>query len=195
MSARITASPSDDMEIRRALRPLGGDGVISSSLRTRASPSKESEIRSEGGDLTLVSCTSDVDRLRLDVSGVDTVGAAAAVVAVAAGCPVVLWSSTSVAICELEGASSVAVWELKGSSVTICELDASASASASTSTSAEISSSRVSGASSLLGSKATRGARSSWGWRGFDFRRSFWRRFWNHIYFFYISPCLSVQVS
>jgi len=47
----MTAFPSEDMDMRRAFRPFGGDGVISPSFRTIASPSKDSEIRSEGGDL------------------------------------------------------------------------------------------------------------------------------------------------
>lgn len=179
MSARMTASPSNDMEIRKALRPLGGDGVISSSLRTRASPSKDREMRREGGDLAFASCTSDVDRLRLELSGVCP-GSCAVVWELNAG------SSTSVAIVWLDASgpgSSI--------SVAICELNASGPGSSSVAivwldsgwnVSDGRSSSSGSGASSLLGSNATRGARSSWGWRGLDFRRSFWRRFWNHIY-------------
>lgn len=50
-SVRMTAFPSEDMDMRRAFCPFGGDGVISPSFRTIASPSKDSEIRSEGGDL------------------------------------------------------------------------------------------------------------------------------------------------
>ncbi|KAJ5621923.1 hypothetical protein N7528_005155 [Penicillium herquei] len=38
-SARMTAFPSDDIAIRNEFRPFGGDGVISSSFRTMASPS------------------------------------------------------------------------------------------------------------------------------------------------------------
>jgi hypothetical protein len=55
-SPRITALPSEDMAMRNEFRPLGGDGVISSSFRTMASPSKDSDRRSEGGDFTGVVC-------------------------------------------------------------------------------------------------------------------------------------------
>ena len=186
LSARMTASPSDDMEIRKALRPLGGDGVISSSLRTRASPSKEREIRSEGGDLELeldlASCRSDVDRLRLQVSGV----------IVLAWCWCWCWcfsrSSISVPICELDRLSSV---------VAVCELDTGSSTAidASCGNASHGRSSSGSGASSLLGSNATRGARSSCGCSGLDFRRSFWRRFWNHICFHQLaSPRITMSV-
>lgn len=48
---RIKASPSEDMEIRTALGPFCGDGVISPSLLTIASPSKDNDILSDGGDL------------------------------------------------------------------------------------------------------------------------------------------------
>ena len=48
--ARMTAFPSADMEIRSEFRPLGGDGVNSSSLRTMASPSNDSDILNDGGD-------------------------------------------------------------------------------------------------------------------------------------------------
>jgi hypothetical protein len=54
----MTAFPSDDMAIRNAFRPFGGDGVISSSFRTIASPSNDIDSRSEGGDLTGVVFTS-----------------------------------------------------------------------------------------------------------------------------------------
>jgi hypothetical protein len=49
-SARITALPSEDMAMRSALRPLGGDGVNSPSFLTIASPSNDNDIRKEGGD-------------------------------------------------------------------------------------------------------------------------------------------------
>lgn len=52
-SARMTAFPSEDMEIRRAFRPFGGDGVSSPSFRTVASPSKDKDNRSDGGDFSL----------------------------------------------------------------------------------------------------------------------------------------------
>ena len=51
-SPRITAFPSEDMEMRRAFRPFGGDGVSSPSFRTIASPSKDMDIRKDGGDFT-----------------------------------------------------------------------------------------------------------------------------------------------
>jgi hypothetical protein len=53
----MTALPSDDMAIRNEFRPLGGDGVISSSFLTMASPSNDMESRSEGGDLVGVDMT------------------------------------------------------------------------------------------------------------------------------------------
>jgi hypothetical protein len=49
-SVRMTAFPSEDMAIRRELRPFGGEGVNSPSLRTIASPSKDSDKRRDGGD-------------------------------------------------------------------------------------------------------------------------------------------------
>jgi hypothetical protein len=46
----MTAFPSDDMAIRSALRPFGGEGVNSPSFLTIASPSNDSDIRRDGGD-------------------------------------------------------------------------------------------------------------------------------------------------
>ena len=70
-SARITAFPSEDMAIRSALRPLGGDGVNSPSFLTIASPSNDKDIRRDGGDLMLCipygvkgCCASDLPCLR-----------------------------------------------------------------------------------------------------------------------------------
>jgi hypothetical protein len=48
--ARIRASPSDDIEILKAdFRSFGGDGVFSSSVLSMASPSKDIDMRREGG--------------------------------------------------------------------------------------------------------------------------------------------------
>lgn len=55
-SPRITALPSDDIAMRNALRPFGGDGVSSPSFRTIASPSNDIDNRNDGGDLVGVVC-------------------------------------------------------------------------------------------------------------------------------------------
>jgi hypothetical protein len=55
-SPRITAFPSDDIAMRKALRPLGGDGVNSPSFRTKAFPSNDIDKRSDGGDFVGVTC-------------------------------------------------------------------------------------------------------------------------------------------
>ena len=55
-SPRITAFPSDDIAIRKALRPFGGDGVSSPSFRTKAFPSNDIDKRSDGGDFVGVTC-------------------------------------------------------------------------------------------------------------------------------------------
>lgn len=70
-SARITAFPSEDMAIRSAFRPLGGDGVNSPSFLTIASPSNDKDMRRDGGDLMPCTphgvkgcCASDLPCLR-----------------------------------------------------------------------------------------------------------------------------------
>lgn len=49
-SPRMTALPSDDIAMRSALLPLGGDGVNSSALCTMASPSNDIDNLRDGGD-------------------------------------------------------------------------------------------------------------------------------------------------
>lgn len=181
LAVLISASPSADIDIRTGSRGRGGDGVFSPSALRMASPSYDNDNRNEGGPRASLSKSSR-DRFRLWIVGGGVVSRISLLASRGSfeACGVSFGGS----LMGCSGASSVAfscrgTVDLKellsgvngDSAVTCCIGDSWLT-------------SLVEFAVWLTFSAGLEESQEHAGsscWSGFDFLRSFWRRFWNHI--------------